>query len=138
MCQVLHLFLSAGEETFVAAEPGVTGLRRSGCPQALVHVAAEQFGNRLIFPGEIFIVLVIQIILPEFSVPEMEEQPGFGIIDGEIEFLCDTGNGNRDRMLQHQRDHKFFLAVHADSRRLVFAEIEEFVAQKRIDRSKPA
>ena len=67
MCQVLHLFLSAVEETFVAAEPGVTGLRRSGCPQALVHVAAEQFGNRLIFPGEIFIVLVIQIILPEFS-----------------------------------------------------------------------
>lgn len=99
MCQVLHLFLSAVEETFVAAEPGVTGLGRGCCPQALVHVAAERFGDCLIFSGELFIVLVIRIILPELSIPEMEEQFGFGIIDGEIEFLCDTGNGNRDRML---------------------------------------
>ena len=74
MCQVLHLFLSAVEETFVAAEPGVTGLGRGCCPQALVHVAAERFGDCLIFSGEIFIVLVIRIILPELSIPEMERR----------------------------------------------------------------
>ena len=77
MVQVLKLSVVVFHKIIAAGKPGIAGFRNGRFFQAFVHVLADCPGNSGILLGDVVVILIIRVILLQFSIGDGNGDSGF-------------------------------------------------------------